>query len=239
MPFHEIFAGVTSSFIISPIMSIIDISILKSQLQKEKIGKSIVNNITFYSNNKPKFIKPLLVMNMVYCSTYCTANLTELYCKKNDIDYKLPTLFATSFINILTISYKDMIYSKLLKNTLVKFPLTSNFLLATRDIMTINACFIWKKDLINYLDKYIMHNKSEIISSIVVPSTIQIISTPIHILAIDIYEKPYSNVVERLKNIKLCYKSVLFGRIFRAIPAFGIGSFINDMLRPINNYEFR
>ena len=85
-----------------------------------------------------------------------------------------------------------------------------------------------------------MHNESEIISSIVVPSAIQIFSTPIHILAIDIlYEKPNSNVVERLKNIKLSYRSVLFGRIFRAIPAFGIGSFINDMLRPINNYDFR
>jgi hypothetical protein len=239
MPFHEIFAGITSSFIISPIMSIIDISIIKSQLHKEKIGKSIVDNITFYSNNKPKFIKPLFVMNMVYSSTYCTANLTELYCKKNNIDYKLPTLFTTSLINIFTISYKDMIYSKLLKNTLVKFPLRSNFLLAIRDVMTINACFIWKKDLINYLDKYMMHNKSEIISSIILPSTIQIISTPIHILAIDMYEKPHSNSIERFKNIKLCYKSVLFGRILRAIPAFGIGSFINDMLRPINNYEFR
>jgi hypothetical protein len=40
-----------------------------------------------------------------------------------------------------------------------------------------------------------MHNKSEIISSIVVPSTIQIISIPIHILAIDIYENPYSNIL--------------------------------------------
>jgi hypothetical protein len=59
MPFHEIFAGVASSLIISPIMSIIDISILKSQLQKEKIGKSIVDNIIFYSNNKQKCIKPL------------------------------------------------------------------------------------------------------------------------------------------------------------------------------------
>jgi hypothetical protein len=239
MQFHEIFAGFTSSFIISPTMSIIDISIIKSQLHKEKISKSIVDNITFYSNNKVKFIKPLIIMNIVYSSTYCTANLTELYCKKNNIDYKLPTLLATSLINIFTISYKDMIYSKLLKNELIKFPLKSKFLLAIRDIMTINACFIWKKDLINYLDKYIMHNKSEIISSIILPSTIQIISTPIHILAIDIYEKPYSNAIERLKNIKLCYKNVLFGRILRSIPAFGIGSFINDMLRPINNYEFR
>jgi hypothetical protein len=239
MPFHEIFAGIASSFIISPIMSIIDISIIKSQLNKEKISKSITDNITFYSNNKQKFIRPVYVMNIVYSSTYCTANLTELYCKKNNIDYKIPTLITTSIINILTISYKDIIYSKLLKNKLTKFPIQSKLLLATRDMMTINAAFIWKKDLINHFDKYIMHNKSEFIVSILLPLSIQFISTPIHILAIDIYEKPNSTIIERCKNIKLLYRSILFGRIIRTIPAFGIGGFINDMLRPINNYNFR
>jgi hypothetical protein len=237
MPLHEIFAGVTTSFIISPLMTIIDISIIKSQLHKEKIGKSITENITFYSNNKTKFIRPVSVMNFVYSSTYCTANLTELYCKKNNIDYKIPTLIATSFINIITISYKDMVYSKLLKNKLLKFPLQSNILLATRDIMTINAAFIWKKDLINYFDKYMMHNKSEFIASIILPITIQFFSTPIHILAIDKYENPKSTIIERIKNINACYRSILFGRIIRTIPAFGIGGFINDMLRPINNIQ--
>jgi hypothetical protein len=132
-----------------------------------------------------------------------------------------------------------MIYSKLLKNKLVKFPIQSNLLLATRDMMTINSAFIWKKDLINYFDKYMMHNKSEFIASIILPIGIQFFSTPIHILAIDMYEKPNATIIERCKNIKLCYKSILFGRIIRTIPAFGVGGFINDMLRPINNYNFR
>jgi hypothetical protein len=239
MPLHEIFAGITCSFIISPIMSIIDISIIKSQLCKENISKSISDNIIFYSKNKQKFIKPLSIMNIVYSSTYCTANLTEFYCKKNNIDYKYPTLISTSFINIISISYKDMIYSKLLNKKIIKFPISCNLLLALRDIMTINACFIWKKDLITYLDKFIMHNKSEILASIILPISIQFISTPIHILAIDIYENPNFNIMERYKNIKYFYKSVLFGRVIRTIPAFGVGSFINDMLRPINNCEFR
>ena len=89
MPLHELFAGITTSFIISPIMSIIDISIIKSQLHKENIGKSISDNVTYYAKNKSKFIRPLYVMNIVYSSTYCTANLTEYYCKKNNIDYNL------------------------------------------------------------------------------------------------------------------------------------------------------
>jgi hypothetical protein len=232
MPLNEIFAGITSSIIISPIMSIIDISIIKSQINKEKFSKSMVDNIVFYSQNTKKIIKPIGIMNIVYSATYCTANLTELYCKKNNIDHKIPTLINTSIVNILAISYKDAVYSKLLKNKLVKFPIQSNILLATRDMLTITSSFIWKKDIINYLDRYMMHSKSEIISSILLPSFIQIFSTPIHILAIDIYENPKSSFNERFDNIKKCYRTILSGRVMRAIPAFGVGGFINDMLRP-------
>lgn len=235
MVLHEIFAGITCSFIISPIMSIIDISIIKSQLHKENIGKSISNQIVYYSNNKHKFIKPLSVMNLVYSSTYCTANLTELYCKKKKIDYKLPTLLSTSLVNIISISYKDMIYSRILNSQIKTFPMKCNLLFAFRDILTINSCFIWKKDIMNYLDPYMMHNKSEIITSILVPSCIQVISTPIHILAIDMYEKPKSTIVDRLTNIKSCYIFILTGRIMRTIPAFGIGGFMNNMIRPIRD----
>jgi hypothetical protein len=235
MVLHELFAGITTSFIISPIMSIIDISIIKSQMCKENIGKSISDQIMYYSNNKRNFIKPLSVMNVVYSSTYCTANLTELYCKKKKIDYRLPTLLSTSLVNIISISYKDMIYSRILNSLMKTFPMRCNLLFAVRDMLTINSCFIWKKDIIHYLDQYIMHNKSEIITSIFLPSCMQVISTPIHILAINMYEKPKSTIVDRLNNIKSCYKSILIGRVMRTIPAFGIGGFMNDILRPIRD----
>jgi hypothetical protein len=232
MVFHELFAGVTSSLLISPIMSILDISIIKSQLQKEKLSKSLTDNVSYYANNKRSFLKPFQTMNLVYSATYCTANVTELLCKKMNIDYRLPTLMATSTANILTIMYKDIQYSKLLKKKDVRFPLTSNMLFAVRDMSTIMTCFIWKKDVINYMDKYMMHNKSEIIASVLMPCLVQITSTPLHILAIDMYENPNQKFSERLKNIPTVYRSVLMGRMMRAFPAFGLGGFINDMLRP-------
>lgn len=234
MVLHEVFAGLTSSLIIAPIMTIIDISIIKSQMQKQNLSKSITDNITFYSANRKSFIKPMNIMNVVYTSTYCTANLTELFCKKNSIDYKLPTLLATSAVNILTIMYKDSTYSQLLKKQKSSsFPLKSNMLFAIRDMSTIMTCFIWKKDVVNYMDKYMAHNKSEVIASIFMPSLIQVFSTPLHILAIDIYEHPEHTFQERIKRIPSIYRSVLLGRVLRAVPAFGIGGFINDMLRPV------
>ena len=216
-------------------MTILDISIIKSQLQKEKLSKSITDNLTHFANHKKSFLKPLGTMNVVYSATYCTANVTELACKKLNIDYRIPTLLATSTANILTIMYKDIQYSKLLKKKDLHFPMTSNALFAVRDMSTIMTCFIWKKDVINYLDKYMMHNKSEIIASILMPCAVQILSTPIHILAIDMYENPTRSLSERIKNIPQVYKPVLMGRMMRAFPAFGLGGFINDMLRPVRD----
>jgi hypothetical protein len=237
MVFHEVFAGATSSLLVSPIMALLDLSILKSQLSKQTLGTSLTENIHYYTIQKKQFIRPFGIMNVVYMSTYCTANLTELACKSVNVDYKIPTLLTTSAVNIATIMYKDNEYAKLLKNSKKQFPLTSNILFAARDMSTILTCFIWKKDMIEYLDNYMLHNKSEIIASILMPCLIQIFSTPLHIVAVDVYERPTATMVDRIKHIPLVYKSVLTGRMMRAFPAFGIGGFINDMLRPVRYYE--
>ena len=233
MPFHEIFAGIASSVIISPVMTLIDMSIIRSQMNRQSISKSFVSNITFYSVNKSKIWRPVSIIFGVYSATYCTANLTELFCHSVEIDHKIPTLLMTSLVNIIAINYKDITYSKMLQNQLMKFSWKSKLLFASRDILTITSCFVWKKDMISYLDKYMMHNKSVIISSLVLPSFIQVFSTPIHILAVDIYQNPNITIRSRWKNIQKSYSSVLTGRIMRVIPAFCIGSFINDMLRPM------
>lgn len=168
---------------------------------------------------------------MVYSSTYSTANLTELYCKKNNIDYKIPTLISTSIVNILTIGYKDKEYSKLFNNKYNTFPKISYGLFSIRDIITFYSCFIFKKDFMNYLSNYMPKNTADFMSSIIIPITAQTISTPLHIMAIDLYQRPIIDFKDRLKNIKNMYFTVCSGRIIRVIPAFCIGGFINDMLR--------
>jgi hypothetical protein len=170
-------------------------------------------------------------MFFVYSSTYTTANLTQYYCKQNEIDYKTPTLITTSLVNMLSIGYKDKEFSKIFKNVLHKMPLSSYMLFGLRDILTISSSFIFKQDFTHYLHNYIPYNSADFISSLTLPITCQIISTPLHILAIDKYQHPTNTWRERIRNIKDSYKSVCSGRIIRVIPAFCIGGFINDMLR--------
>lgn len=231
MPLYELFCGITSSLIVSPIMTIIDTSVIKSQLNKMNFKTALLETTNDYSNKKIKFQRPFGIMSLVYSSTYSTANLTESYCKKKDIDYKIPTLVATSFVNITTIAYKDKEYSKIFNSKFNKFPKISYGLFAIRDMLTISSSFIFKKDMIDILHKYMPLNTADFFASLTLPILAQTISTPIHILAIDIYQRPEVNFKNRIDNIKNMYKTICFGRVIRVIPAFCMGGFINDMLR--------
>lgn len=231
MPLYELFCGFTSSLIVSPIMTIIDSAIIRSQINKLDFKKSLLETNNDYLNKKISFKRPFNVMLLVYSSTYSTANLVELYCKKNNIDYKIPTLLSTSFVNILTIAYKDREYTKIFNSKKNVFPRISYGLFAIRDMITISSSFIFKNDFKEFLHNYIPNNTSDLIASLTLPIMVQTISTPIHILAIDIYQRPDIKIIDRIKKIKTSYSSICYGRIIRVIPAFCIGGFINDMLR--------
>lgn len=220
-----LFSAAVSSLIISPFVTIIDLSILRSQMYHEDIKTAFRNNILYYTKNKA-FLNPNVAMFGVYFSTYATANLSEKYLKN---DFSI--LVCTSVVNLYAINLKDTYYSKLFNKTKISYPLISNSLFYLRDLITISANFVLKKDIVINFEKYTTHNKAELLASFLVPSLAQIISTPIHIYAIDKFIQKESTLKNRITNIKTNYKNVLYGRILRTIPAFCIGGFINDMLK--------
>ncbi len=230
MPLYEIFCGLSTSLLVSPIMTLIDTSIIKSQLKNQKFSPTFIEVFNDYANKRLHFKKPFLTMFFVYSSTYSTANLSSYYCDKYDINKNF-SLLATSIVNIFSIIYKDKQYTKIFNTTHKTFPKMSYFLFALRDTLTISSCFTYKNDFIKILDKHMPHNTADFTASLTLPVISQIISTPIHILAIDLYNNPNSNLHEKMQNIIKQYKSICAGRIIRVFPAFCIGGFVNDMLR--------
>jgi len=226
MYFKEICSAFISSFTISPIMTIIDCSVIKSQINNLTFSSSIKSTIDDFSKKKINIFRPVVIMNSVYFSTFATANISEKYFREN----KLYTLFSTSLVNVLTINYKDKEYASIYKKN-YKFPKVSYFLFSIRDVMTIYSCFILKKDLRDKFETRFSKNIAEIISSISAPLFIQLLTTPLHILSIDIYQRPNMKIRERVKKIQEIYKSVCLGRMLRVIPAFCVGGFINDKLK--------
>ena len=129
------------------------------------------------------------------------------------------------------ISYKEKIYANIFNIQHKIFPKKCYFLFGLRDLLTISSNFIFKEECIQKMNKYIPNNLSDFIASLTLPIFAQIVSTPLHILAFDIYNNPNTLFIKRWNTINTNYKSVCFGRIIRVLPAFCLGGFINDMLR--------
>jgi hypothetical protein len=184
-----------------------------------------------FLSGKIEYKKPLQLMFLVYGSTYSTANLTQLYCERSDIDPRLSLLINTSIVNITTIGIKDKKYAEMFGNKIPLFPKKCLCLFAMRDMMTISASFIFKRDIQKVFNKYVPDNMADLLSSFSLPIIAQFLCTPLHIFAFDIYQKPCRPFIERFVIVKKIYWSVCLGRIIRVIPAFCLGGFINDMLR--------
>lgn len=237
MPFFEVGGAVLSSLIISPLMTCIDVSIIQSQLNKISFWDSFKKtNIQFYNGQLP-FLRPCGIMNLVYSSTFLTANMTEyVYRKKNTHEEVLKTqiLINTSLVNMLAISYKDAQYARLFQNkAYANIPFSSLALFGVRDILTIGSSFVMKRDVNRFLKEEfnLRPNFADFVSSFVLPISAQIFSTPLHILAIDFIHNQDKKVLDRMKEIQKLYWRVCIGRMARVIPAFGVGGFLNDMIR--------
>jgi len=225
-------AGIISSCVISPIMSIIDLSIMKTNLEKTNIKSSMIKIVKDIKNKNLKFLYPCLIINSVYTPTFCSGNVIKDYNKKNNIDNNISLVLGTSFINIYTMAYKDKKFSEIFGMKNNNYTMKSYSLFMIGSMFTIYANFIYKDNIMNKLKIYgFDDNKSNFISSIIVSVGAQIFSTPFHILGFDYYNRNNEILTNRFTNIKNIYYSVCIARMTRVIPAFGIGSFLNDYLK--------
>lgn len=229
MPFYEIGSAFLCSSLISPVMTVMDTSIIRSQYENISLSQSYKKTIRNYTNGSVKCLRPLMIMNSVYFSTYATANLTGLYYP----DDKMTMFLATSLVNILGITYKDKEYIRLFENKVLKFPWKSYTLFALRDSLTIGSTFVVKKDMVKILhhEYGFSYNMADFISSSTIPILAQLFSTPLHIMALELHQKPVANIHDRISRIYQLYPSVCFGRMMRILPAFCFGSYLNDILR--------
>jgi hypothetical protein len=83
------------------------------------------------------------------------------------------------------------------------------------------------------LEHDVNRHMAEIGCSLSIPVVSQFITAPIHIAALDKYNRPDANGAERMAQIKKEFGKVCFARGLRILPAFGIGSFSNNKFREL------
>jgi hypothetical protein len=114
-------------------------------------------------------------------------------------------------------------------------------LFATRDTMTILASF----SLPGLISQHMQDNQSyskttaDTISQLLTPVSMQIISTPLHLHGLDLYNRDHATTNERIKFVGQEYIKTTMARMARIFPAFGVGGVINKYVRKTGNEQLR
>lgn len=191
------------------------------------------------------FSKPVALIFMLYGGTYLTANTLDTCTatvtnKPSTLVTSGTTKFvASSAANIGLCIYKDAVYVKMFGPGGPPRPvsLPSYALFTMRDCLTIFASFNVPPLLGPALSAQMgtelqKHVSGQTVAQFAAPAAVQLLSTPVHLLGLDLYNRPQGVTwEERWLQVRRNWLTSTAARICRIVPAFGIGGTVNAKVR--------
>lgn len=205
---------------------------------------SLINGVkTLFLNPIYFFKQPsFLFIWGVYSGTYIVANSIEALCERSNRSSFYPKFVGSSVANVTLSVLKDKAFARMFGTGEVK-PMTikSMGLFATRDSMTILASFSLPGIISTHMqhDMHMSKLKADTLSQLITPVSMQILSTPLHLLGLDIYNRANASKEERKAFIQKEYLKTTMARMARIFPAFGIGGVVNKYIRKEGNSKLQ
>jgi len=237
----EVGCALAASVLVSPMVSIIDKCIVQDISSGGQFMKAISVATKEMFTNPRAFCGSLSfrLTVAVYFGTYAVANLSEMFLDMKKIEgyeerkgYKVA---ASAVANIGLLAWRDSIFAREFSSNKPKHPTPFRTigLFAVRDASTMYATFYAAPKAADYLTEHhgVEKYSAEFSMALAIPVTTQVLTAPLHIHAMDYYNKPGASTAERFAAIKKEFGTVAFARGFRILPAFGIGSFSNNRFR--------
>jgi hypothetical protein len=183
----------------------------------------------------------------LYFGTYFTANaIDSLASARTHTPYSTTTAGTTKFLatsssNLALCLYKDNQFTQLFGSTGAKrpVPLPTFALFTIRDCLTIFASFNLPPLLAPRIEAHMSEQARKYVAAasvaqFVTPAAIQLFSTPLHLLGLDLYNRPLARMGGadgRAAQVVRNWAKSAVARIGRIVPAFGVGGVVNAKVR--------
>ncbi|KAK2605812.1 hypothetical protein QQS21_003766 [Conoideocrella luteorostrata] len=237
--------------LVAPVISIIDRSVMENASGRSSLLESIQSSVRNLVLNPRTalFSRPCALIFMLYGCTYLTANTLDT--ATSTITNKPATtvssgaskFVASSTTNVALSMYKDRSFVRMfgpVGSVPRPVPLPSYALFTLRDSLTIFASFNIPPLLAAYIDARLSSEWQKRLSGqtaaqFMAPAAVQFLSTPLHLLGLDLYNRPGQPTMvswrDRFELIRSNWLISSMARTCRIVPAFGVGGVVNMKVR--------
>ncbi|KAK4126449.1 hypothetical protein N657DRAFT_643234 [Parathielavia appendiculata] len=245
----DFISAASAAVLVAPIISIIDRSIMENASGRRSLVDSLRSSFRTLLLHPQRVIlsKPFALIFALYGGTYLTANTLDTATSTvrslpaTHITSGTSKFAASSAANIGLCIYKDQVFVRLFGPPgITPRPVTlpSYLLFAVRDCMTIFASFNVPPLLGPVLsqrlsDEMQCYASGQTVAQFVAPAAVQLFSTPVHLLGLDIYNRPgvARGWRDRWTAVRNNWAVSTAARICRIVPAFGVGGVVNVKVR--------
>ncbi|KAF9890618.1 hypothetical protein FE257_005749 [Aspergillus nanangensis] len=254
----DLAAAAVSATLVSPSVTIIDRALVEKASYNRPLLQSLRSQALAALRQPRRFIfsQPYGCNWALYAATYSVANGSETVGREiSPASVDAVTFLLTLVVNVPLGVWKDIRFAQLFGQNpgvvaLAKRPLpvpnraSSVGAMATlllRDGVTIFGCFTLASHSTSAVpDSLASHPQTKaIITQMVVPILSQVVATPLHLLGLDLYNRPHAaSWRDRLATVWRHLPAATLIRGVRIIPAFGFGCLANTGLRSLCHTHF-
>ncbi|KAJ3278593.1 hypothetical protein HDU79_001436, partial [Rhizoclosmatium sp. JEL0117] len=182
-------AGFAASLLVSPAVAIIDKAIVTNASGKESFSQGLKSMTTLLLSRPHQFIRQpyFFPVFCIFGGTYAVANSVETICVHSDIRPTLPKFLISSGVNVALNGWKDSLFTRWYATVAPKpLPKLTLGLFAIRDSMTVATAFLAPPIISPYLQQAgFSKHTADVTAQIGAPCAVQLLSTKIHLYALD------------------------------------------------------
>ncbi|CAI5710607.1 hypothetical protein KXD40_006217 [Peronospora effusa] len=231
-------AAMAASLGVAPFITIVDRAIIENASGARPLGRGIKELSISFLKNPLRFVgkREFHIVFGLYTATYMAANAVDSVCEYIETDNQMPKFIGTTAVNMSLCIAKDRAFARMFGVIApAAFPLASIGLFAVRDSMTCAASFNAPKVLAKKIEDNKLMDKSNAgtFAQLICPAAVQFISTPLHLLGLDLYNNKGHTMTQHASLVRREYVKSVLARVGRIGPAFGVGGVGNAYFRNI------
>jgi hypothetical protein len=233
--------SVVSALSVVPVVMAVDKSVTQAA-SGMSLGKALKMVVTDMVKRPRAIAVPFGMVLGVYTLTYGANNAFDILGERYDMGASTQSslkLFGATGAYTSSSILKDVAFAKMFSKaaetaTEVKraVPKTVYGTFLFRDALIIGAGFILPAMVAGQLkaNTEMEAKKADYVAQLATPCVMQVVITPIHLLALNMYNVEKATASERLKAVAKNYPEATGVRMFRFFWAYGVGGLVNKSL---------